>query len=102
VALASSRASARESEARWSAPELALSGEINRLQVMLQKRRGDLEPETIRVVEENLAIIDVAVRQARAAVERDPASGFLNERLDNALQKKVQLLRTVVFLPSST
>ena len=95
-------ASARPGDTRWSAPELALSGEIDRLQVMLEKKRTELEPETIRVVEENLAIIDAAVKQARAAVERDPASGFLNERLDNALQKKAQLLRTVVFLPSST
>ena len=56
----------------------------------------------MRVVEENLAIIDAAVSQARAAVARDPASGFLNERLESALQKKVQLLRTVALIRSST
>jgi len=42
----------------------------------------------------------VAVKQARAALQRDPASGFLTEQLDNALQKKAELLRTVALLPS--
>jgi len=80
----------------------ALGEEIQLLEGLLVERRNALEPETVRVVEENLAIIDAAVAQARAAVERDPASGFLNERLESALQKKVQLLRTVALLRSST
>lgn len=82
--------------------EIALSNEIDELQGLLETRRAALEPETIRVVEENLAIIDAAVRQARAAVERDPGSGFLSGRLESALQKKVQLLRTVALIRSST
>ena len=87
---------------RLAPAEVALSSEISELQDLLKARRGDLEPETVRVVEENLAIIDAAVSQARAAVARDPASGFLNERLESALQKKVQLLRTVALIRSST
>ena len=80
----------------------ALGEEIQVLEGLLIERRNVLEPETVRVVEENLAIIDAAVAQARAAVQKDPASGFLNERLESALQKKVQLLRTVALLRSST
>ena len=80
--------------------ETALAPEIDQLQDMLQQRRDQLDPSTVKIVEDNLALIDAAVKQARAALERDPASGFLTERLDNALQKKVELLRTVALLPS--
>ena len=82
--------------------EIAIADEIGRLQTMLRERRVDMAPETVKVVEDNLAIIEAAVDQARAAVARDPGSGFLTERLERALQKKVQLLRTVALLPSST
>ena len=83
-----------------SAADAALAPEIEQLQNMLKQRRDQLDPSTIKVVEDNLALIDAAVQQARAALMRDPASGFLTERLDNALQKKVELLRTVAQLPS--
>ncbi len=82
--------------------EIAIADEIDKLQQLLGERRSQLEPETVKVVEDNLAIIDAAVAQARAAIARDPASGFLSERLENALHKKVQLLRTVALLRSST
>jgi hypothetical protein len=93
----------REVSQRTMLPaEAALSTEIDKLEALLAVRRGDLEPETVRVVEENLAIIDAAVNQARAAVERDPGSGFLSGKLESALNKKVQLLRTVALIRSST
>jgi hypothetical protein len=69
---------------------------------MLKLKRNELDPSTVQVVEDNLNLIDVAVKQARAALLKDPASGFLIERLDNALQKNVELLRTVALLPSKT
>ena len=83
-----------------SATDIALAPEIAELQRTLRDRRDQLDPSTIKVVEENLALIDAAVKQAREALLRDKASGFLTERLDNALQKKVELLRTVALLPS--
>ena len=85
-----------------SASEAALSGEIGELQTLLKQKRSQLDPATVQVVEDNLNLIDVAVKQARAALAKDPASGFLNERLDNALQKKVELLRTAALLPSKS
>ena len=90
------------SNAPKSAAELALAPEITQLQSMLKQRRNQLDPSTVRIVEDNLALIDAAVKQAREALMRDPASGFLTERLDNALQKKVELLRTVALLPSQS
>jgi hypothetical protein len=96
----SSRATALASSKPQSAAEASLAPEIAQLQSVLKQRRNQLDPSTIKVVEDNLALIDAAVKQARAALMRDPASGFLTERLDNALQKKVELLRTVALLPS--
>lgn len=93
---------ASSNNAPVSASELALSGEIGQLQRMLKLKRSQLDPSTVQVVEDNLNLIDVAVKQARAALLKDPASGFLTEQLDNALQKKVELLRTVALLPSKT
>ena len=83
-----------------TAAEATLAPEIEQLQDVLHQRRTQLDPSTVKIVEDNLALIDTAVKQARAALQRDPASGFLTEQLDNALQKKVELLRTVALLPS--
>ncbi len=97
-----SLASAARDKAPMSPSEIAFTGEITQLQTVLTARRSQLDPETVKVVEDNLKLIDSAVKRARAALEKDPASGFLTRQLDNALQKKVELLRTVALLPSST
>ena len=99
------RSAARVSLASSAAPtasERAFSGEINQLQSVLVERRSQLDPETVKIVEDNLKLIDTAVQRARSALLKDPASGFLTRQLDNALQKKVDLLRTVALMPSST
>ena len=86
--------------AAMTASEKVLSSEIATLQAIVTEKRARLDPATVRVVEDNLNLIDVAVKQARAALARDPASGFLTGTLDNVLQKKVELLRTVALLAS--
>lgn len=85
-----------------TAADLAYAAEIRQLQSVLAERRQELDPETIRVVEDNLKVIDNAVRQARAALAADPASGFLADHLNKTLEKKAGLLRTVALLPAST
>lgn len=85
-----------------TASEIAFAGEISQLQAVLTERRSQLDPETVKVVEDNLKLIDTAVKRARSALAKDPASGFLTRQLDNTLQKKVELLRTVALLPAST
>jgi hypothetical protein len=76
--------------------------EIARLHAVLEQRRADLDPATVAIVEENLRVIDHAIAQSRAALAHDPRSGFLNERLLDALDRKVDLLRTAVLLPTRT
>ena len=84
------------------APDTVFASEINRLQRVLAERRGDLDPQTVSIVEMNLKLIDSAIKSSRAALAKDPASGFLNQQLSRALDKKVELLRMAALMPSST
>jgi hypothetical protein len=76
--------------------------EIASLRRVVRDRERQLDPATVRELRRNLDIIDHAIAQSRAALQRDPASGFLNERLNNVLGKKVELLRTAALLPART
>jgi hypothetical protein len=66
---------------------------VDELTAALNDSRGKLAPETIRVVERNLKIIDDAISEARAALARDPASEVLRDVLSKNYQQKVDLLR---------
>ena len=85
-----------------SAAELEYDREIARLRGVLKVRRAQLDPETVKVIETSLRVIDEAISQSRAALAKDPASAFLRDRLDNSLEKKVDLLRTAAMLPART
>lgn len=63
------------------------------LQTVVEQGRGVLDPETVRVLEENLATIDNAIQQAKDALERDPGSLVLQRLLSENLRRKVDLLR---------
>ncbi|HMA22642.1 MAG TPA: zf-HC2 domain-containing protein [Gemmatimonadaceae bacterium] len=76
--------------------------EITRLRAVLNQRRPQLDSSTVAVVEHNLQVIDDAIRQCKQALRKDPASRFLIESLNDALDTKVQLLRTAATLPSTT
>ncbi|MGK7312294.1 MAG: anti-sigma factor family protein [Candidatus Longimicrobiales bacterium M2_2A_002] len=66
---------------------------MTQLEQEYRSQRSELDPETIRVVERNLAIIDQAIKEARDALASDPASGFLSAHLANAMRQKMDLLR---------
>jgi anti-sigma factor RsiW len=76
--------------------------EINRLRAVLERRRPQLDSATVAVVEHNLQVIDDAITQCKRALQKDPASRFLIESLNDAFDTKVQLLRTAATLPSAT
>ena len=76
--------------------------EIASLRRMLETRRDELDTATVRVLEENLSIIDRAIEQSRQALVRDPNSTFLADHLNDALGRKVELLRTATLLQSSS
>jgi len=56
----------------------------------------------VRVVRQNLAVINQAIAEARTALERDPGSTYLNLHLANTMRRKVELLRRVNALVSES
>jgi hypothetical protein len=76
--------------------------EITKLRAIMRERRGQLDPRTVAVLEQSIAVIDSAIAQSRAALAKDPASGFLATQLNHSLEKKVELLRTAALLPART
>jgi hypothetical protein len=80
--------------------EQVYTSEIARLRTIVERRRGQLDPVTIGVIERNLKVIDDAIVQCKLALTKDPASRFLMESLNNAFENKVQLLRTATMLPA--
>jgi hypothetical protein len=82
--------------------EPVLDGEISKLRHIVNERRDQLDPKTIVVLDQSMAVIDSAIAQSRAALAKDPASGFLATQLNRSLEKKVELLRTATLLPVGT
>jgi hypothetical protein len=76
--------------------------EIVKLRQIVRQRRSELDPNTVAVLEQSIAVIDSAIAQSRAALAKDPASGFLATQLNHSLEKKVELLRTAALLPART
>jgi hypothetical protein len=82
--------------------DLVYGKEIDMLQNIVSRRRGQLDSSTVAIIEKNLKIIDAAIEQSRRALARDPASRMLDQQLTHALDKKVELLRTAAMLPANT
>jgi hypothetical protein len=65
------------------------------LQTALTQNEKRLDTATVRIVRENLAIIDRAISDARIALQKDPGNAYLNLHLANTMRRKVELLRRV-------
>jgi hypothetical protein len=76
--------------------------EISLLDSVVHTRRESLDPKTVAIIERNLRIINKAIAESRAALAKDPKSPLLSNQLDNVLGSKVELLRTVAFLPTQS
>jgi hypothetical protein len=68
------------------------------LEQILLDQRETLDPRTVVVIERNLRLIDEAIRQARAALDADPANTYLNSHLADARRRKLDLLRRATSL----
>ena len=73
----------------------------NELLAALQDRRQSLSPQTLADVEKNLAVIDQALNEVRAALGRDPGNKDLTRMLVSAHRKRVDTLRRVVRLSAA-
>jgi hypothetical protein len=74
---------------------------VNDLERVLVEGRGRLDSTTVRVLEDNLALIDRAIAQARRAVAADPANVYLNSHLAETMRRKIDLLRQAAALVSA-
>ena len=72
------------------------------LERTLEAGRQQLDPQTVRVLEENLAAIDRAIDQSRKALSKDPANAFLNAHLAAARSRKLALLRNATALTNKS
>jgi hypothetical protein len=68
----------------------------------VKKGRGQLDENTIAIVEHNLQIIDQAIAQARQALASDPANTYLSSHLVEARRRKLDLLRRAAALTSES
>jgi anti-sigma factor RsiW len=74
---------------------------VEDLERILAEGRGRLDTTTVRVLEQNLAIIDQALAQARRAVAADSANIYLNSHLAETMRRKIDLLRQAAALVSA-
>jgi len=85
------------------APEAELAGwaetyggydqAVEDLEAVLDRGREVLDPETVQVLEENLATIEEAIQESQQALARDPGSTTLRRILAENLRRKIDLLR---------
>jgi hypothetical protein len=74
---------------------------VDDLERILAEGRGRLDTTTVRVLEQNLALIDRAIAQAQRAVAADSANLYLNTHLAETMRRKINLLRQAVALVSA-
>ncbi len=78
----------------------AMDTEIAAMQQLLETRRSTLDSATVAVLERNLAVIDTAITESRAALLKDPASQFLATQLSRSYTTKLTLLRASATMPA--
>ena len=76
--------------------------DIEELRQILAAGRDQLDPATVRSLEESLVAIDLAIRQGRTALQADPQNPYVRDHLDETMRRKVDLLRRATQLASAT
>jgi anti-sigma factor RsiW len=84
-----------------SAAARSYDSAVDDLERVLAEGRGRLDSTTVRVLEQNLALIDRAIAQAQRAVAADSANVYLNTHLAETMRRKIYLLRQAAALVSA-
>ena len=79
-------------------PSRGLSTELSALEETLVSAFATLDPNTVRVLERNLTVIEQAIADSRQALAQDPGNEFLTDHLDRGYQRKLTYLRDVARL----
>jgi len=78
--------------------ESAYAPAIRELEGALERDRENLSPATIQILEENLRIIDEAIRDALTALAADPGSSLATGLVGGMYETKLQVLQQAVRL----
>lgn len=81
------------SDAASLTPPAGLADELVVLEEALNQARAVLDPNTVRVLERNLDVIEQAIEDSQRALLQDPGNEFLAEHLDRVYQRKLTYLR---------
>jgi hypothetical protein len=84
-----------------SAAARSYDAAVDDLERILAEGRGRLDSTPVRVLEQNLALIDRAIAEARRAVAADSANLYLNTHLAETMRRKIHLLRQAAALVSA-
>jgi hypothetical protein len=74
---------------------------VRDLEKMVEEGRERLDTATVRVLEQNLRLIDGAIAECRRALAADPASAYLNAHLAETMRQKLELLRQAARLTAA-
>ncbi|MEM7416713.1 MAG: zf-HC2 domain-containing protein [Gemmatimonadota bacterium] len=74
-------------------PPPAIARELAELESTLEEAQGILDPNTIRVIERNLAVIEQAIADSQEALRLDPGNDYLSEHLNRVYERKLTYLR---------
>lgn len=74
-------------------PPADLARELASLEDTLAAARDVLDPNTVRVLERNLGIIEQAIQDSQRALAQDPENDFLVEHLQRVYERKLEYLR---------
>jgi anti-sigma factor RsiW len=77
--------------------------EVAALEEGLFQSREALDPSTVGILEKNLMVIDAAIRESLAAIQRDPGNKFLKDNLERAILAKSDFLQdaSLLFVPAT-
>jgi hypothetical protein len=76
----------------------AFAEEVGRLESILASESGRLDPNTVRILEQNLELIDRAIRESVGALAIDPGNAFVEDHLRRSVERKVTYLRDAATL----
>jgi anti-sigma factor RsiW len=95
---AAGEVSAQDVEAELRAAESHYDKAIKGLEQIANSERGSLDPATAATLQKNLAVIDQAISESRAAVREQPTSEPAAQRLMENFRTKLALLQDTVAL----
>jgi len=79
--------------AEGPAPPADLVRELGALESVLTEARQQLDPNTLRILEKNLQVIERAIEDSRQALAVDPGNAFLMRHLEATYREKADYLR---------